>query len=216
MSVADQERYRAAFRIMLVGDRSSNLELPADTPPPAREALRSLVAKGCDEQFLIACAMLVSAPKDFWRVPGSLEIIEIKKMMRFAKEFSAILKKLGPERLDYPSLYAKLLKSIPYILTEYAYRAMVHCRTEKTIVGIHALLKFTVLVLGDHLREKTGQFHWKKMADVVSAFRQQAVDPESVARKYTRANKDLPPVSRIDRQTLEKAYEEAKKEFPGV
>ena len=168
--------------------------LPKGCDHAAKKSLRKLTDCGRDEELVLAAScLLAKMPLNRWAHPGQQAAREAAAVFRRAAEIARTLRRwwwFDPEMM-HDGARAQAIQQLPETLETYAKQMDAALRGLKWESRAHLRRAGLIRSLGDHIRSRTGQFHWEDVANLISAF---GSDLE-----------DLPKLA--DARTLERAYE---------
>jgi hypothetical protein len=158
-----------------------------------RESLPNLVAQGCDKELIIAAAVVLAKQPSFWRrdlISSVQKRLPALKECADALEFLFNNQNAKPDRFfDFETV--EFLRHVPKAIRDYEDQLSRRYRDISFLNSKHFVRNDTLIMLGDHIKSKTGQHHWEKVADLISEFTEE---------------KDLTPTD----TSLQKAYRRAK------
>ena len=185
----------------LFGTRPAQLDLrlPADhSRKKARQGLRDLVTRGCDEKIILACVRVLAEPRRSLKFPRPDTQREIEDLENAAES----LRRLRRDHFFrasnlYPLEESRAIYGLPDILEDYAAKISLVSEGLKRLYRGDLLRSVVLETLGDHIHTKTGRYYWPVVADLVAGFQEasdKTVDENAlrIAYKRSKATKHKP------------------------
>ena len=176
-----EEYGRAAERLT----SSERLSLPEDTVSDTSVFLVSIVGHGCDEQFVLACAVLLARPKKFFtrKLPNDMEKATAADMIwprvqKMRPNVFSEASQLAGEYLSLPGFKGLLpnkrfdgyLLMLPDMLNVFNDYVGVAGMSRKFRSRRHSSRSLVLRMLVIHIEKHTGKISWNDLADLIGVF----------------------------------------------